>query len=454
MSADAIAKLKHAVNSRFQRKQRLLPYIADSILLEESGMPWLVRSSIIASCAIVFLFIGWSAVTRSTEVSVAPGWIKPTADIQAVQHLEGGIVTEILVEEGAVVEPGQTLVRLESAAVGSDLAVANGRHEALKAQAARLRAYIDGVEPDFSGIDAADAKLIANQRQILAGQIAAREATRRVFLQQISGQQSELAGLDERAATTRKHIELLQSELDARSGLAEKGLTSRFQLLRVQQEMNRAQGVLTQVRAEREKIVKAIAETRERIVELDATTRADALAELGRVSEELDNIEDAIAKHDNRFARLDIRAPMRGIVQTLNVHTIGGVIDPGETVAEIVPLNDELVAEVRLSPRDIGHVSPGQAAKVKLETYDFARFGAADGILRSVSATTLFDDEGRPYYRAIVQLNQNYLGENPRLNPITPGMTLSAEILTQDRSLLTYLLRPVYRGIDESFRER
>ena len=120
----------------------------------------------------------------------------------------------------------------------------------------------------------------------------------------------------------------------------------------------------------------------------------------------------------------------------------------------IVPVNDELVAEVRLSPRDIGHISPGQATKIKFTTYDFARHGAADGILKSISASTLFDEEGKPYYKGIVELSQSYLGDDPSRNPITPGMTLSAEILTQDRTLLRYLLKPVYRGISEGFRER
>lgn len=441
-------------SSRSRRKQKRLPYVADSILLEESGMPWLVRSSIVAATIIVALFIAWSATTRSTEVSVASGWIKPSGNIQAVQHLEGGIVTEILVNEGDVVEQGQTLLKLEPAAVGSDLALVTGRHRALTFRAERLQAFIDGREPDFGNFGPSDAPLADNQRQILAGQIAAREASRHVFQQQLSGQQSLRNGLDQRTQNTRKHIALLQTELDARSGLAAKGLTSRFQLLRSQQEMNRAQGVLAQIAAEKDQNARAMAETRGRIEELDATTRADALTELGSVSDELRDMQEAIQKQDNRFQRLELQAPVRGIVQVLNVYTVGGVVNPGETIVEIVPINDDLVAEVRLSPRDIGHISAGQAAKVKFTTFDFARHGAVDGILKSVSATTLFDDDGQPYYKGIVELDQGFVGGDPSRRPITPGMTLSAEILTQDRSLLTYLLKPVYRGLNESFHER
>lgn len=439
---------------RWRRKPKLLPYVADSILLEESGMPTLVRSSIIAAIAITLLFVGWSAVTRTAEISVAPGAIKPSGNIRELQHLEGGIVTEILVAEGDIVERGEVLVKLEPTAVASDLARVTGRHRTLLLQAERLRAFIEGRDPDFGDIGPRDAALAASQLRILEGQVAAREASREVLVQQLSAQESRLAGLKKQAETTRKHIGLLQSELDARSGLAEKGLTSRFQLLRSQQEMNRAQGTLAQIASEREQAERTIAETRGRIDELDATSRADALEELGKVTDELRDMQEAIGKYGNQFERLDVRAPVRGIVQVLNTHTVGGVVDAGETIAEIVPMNDDLVAEVRLSPRDIGHITAGQAAKIKLATYDFARYGAVDGVLQSVSPTTLFDDDGNPYYKGIVRLNQNYLGTDPERNPIAPGMTLSAEILTQDRSLLQYLLRPIYRGVKEGFHER
>jgi len=454
MTADVHLDAVKPRNAQSRRKRKLLPYVADSILLEETGMPWLVRSSIYAAASIMLLFIVWSAVTRTAEVSVAPGAVTPSGKVQTIQHLEGGIITEILIAEGEIVDRGQILVKLEPAAVGSDLALVTGRQSALSLRAERLRAFIEGREPDFGDVEPVYAALAENQRQILAGQIAAREASRRVFQQQLSGQQSRLAGLEQRTETTRRHIALLQTELDARSGLAEKGLTSRFQLLRSQQEMNRAQGVLTQIDAEKEQATRAMAETRGRIAELDATTRADALTELDGVIDDLRDMQETSQKHGNRFQRLDIRAPVRGIVQSLNIHTIGGVLAPGEPIVEIVPVNDELVAEVRLSPRDIGHINPGQAAKVKFTTYDFARHGSVDGILKSVSATTFFDDDGQPYYKGIVQLNQNHLGADPGRNPIAPGMTLTAEILTDDRSLLQYLLKPVYRGINEGFRER
>ena len=462
MTTDSQTVTAKSSSAPSRRKRTLLPYVADSILLEESGMPWLVRTSIVAVAVIVFLFVGWSAVTRTAEVSLASGQITPSGKVQTIQHLEGGIVTEILVEEGEIVEPGQILVKLEASSVGPDLALLTGRFTALSVQAERLRAFIDNREPDFDQFasrifgssDLPFAMLVEDQRSLLASQIAAREATRQVFLQQIRSQKSQRAGLAQKAKTTRNHIALLKSELDARNRLADKGLTSRFQLLRSEQEMNKAQGTLSQIAVEREQITLSMAETQRRIEELDATSRADALTELETIAGNLRDLRETIQKQDSQFQRLDIRTPVRGIIQVLNIHTVGGVINPGEPVIEIVPVNDELVAEVRLSPRDIGHISPGQAAKVKFTTFDFARHGAVDGILKSVSATSLFNEDGEPYFKGIVELDQSYVGDDPARRPITPGMTLSAEILTQDRSLLTYLLKPVYRGLSESFHER
>lgn len=462
MTIDTNAGDAGTPTARSKRKRSGLPYVAESILLEESGMPWLVRSSILAAAVIVFLFIGWSAVTRTAEVSIASGRITPTGKIQTIQHLEGGIVTEILAEEGEIVEPGQILVKLETTSVGSDLALLTGRFTALSLQSERLRAFIDRREPDFGQFasrlfgdnDPTFAMLVADQRQILASQIAARDAKRQVFLQKLASQKNQRAGLAQKSKTTRNHIALLKSELDARTRLANKGLTSRFQLLRSEQEMNKARGELSQIAVEREQITLSMAETQRRIEELEATTLADILTQLDTVTDKLRDLQESIQKQDNQFQRLEIRAPVRGVIQVLNIHTVGGVIHPGETIVEIVPINDELVAEVRLSPRDIGHISPGQVAKVKFTTFDFARHGAVDGTLKSVSATTLFDEDGRPYFKGIVKLDRAYVGDDPARRPITPGMTLSAEILTQDRSLLTYLLKPVYRGLNESFHER
>ena len=175
---------------------------------------------------------------------------------------------------------------------------------------------------------------------------------------------------------------------------------------------------------------------------------------MGSVTGELAQVRETIAKLQDRVRRLDITAPTRGIVKGLTTRTIGAVIGPGELIVEIVPLDDVLVAEVRISPRDIGHLRIGQSANVKVTTYDPARFGVVEGRLKRVSASTFKDEEGEPFYKGIIELSQAFVGSDPDRNPVLPGMVVDADIVTGSKSLMQYLLKPVYRGLDSAFRER
>ena len=172
------------------------------------------------------------------------------------------------------------------------------------------------------------------------------------------------------------------------------------------------------------------------------------------MSSELAQVEQALANLTDRVERLDVRSPVRGIVTSLRTLTISSVIQPGEVLMEIVPIGDELVVEAKVSPNDIGHVEPGQSADVRVSSYDFSRFGAVSGTVRQISATTFVDEQLMPYYRAVIALDQDFVGDVDGVNPIIPGMTVQADIKTGSKSILDYLLRPVYRGLNSSFRER
>ncbi|MHA1570374.1 MAG: HlyD family efflux transporter periplasmic adaptor subunit, partial [Alphaproteobacteria bacterium] len=177
------------------------------------------------------------------------------------------------------------------------------------------------------------------------------------------------------------------------------------------------------------------------------------LEELGTVSAELAQIREAVSRHNDRVSRLDVIAPTAGIIQGIKVNTIGGVIAPGEVLMEILPVENTLVAEVRISPRDIGHVTIGQAATLKITAYDSARFGSISGSISQISPSTLVSNEGQPYYRATIALDSNAVGDDPT-NRILPGMIVSAEISTGSKTILQYLASPVFRALRGSFRER
>ena len=166
------------------------------------------------------------------------------------------------------------------------------------------------------------------------------------------------------------------------------------------------------------------------------------------------NYGQTIARLRDRVNRHNIKSPVRGVVKGLAVNTIGGVVPSGGVIAEIVPLEEDLIVEARLSPADIGHLDIGQLAAIKVQTFDFARFGSIQGTLENISATTFKDQDGSVYYKGIIKLNQSHVGSDPNSNLILPGMTVDVDVTTGDRTLLRYLLRPVYESLDRAFGER
>ena len=169
---------------------------------------------------------------------------------------------------------------------------------------------------------------------------------------------------------------------------------------------------------------------------------------------ELAEVEEALRDLRDRVERLEVRAPVRGVVNALAVHSVNAVIQPGQELLEIVPMADELVVEARVMPHDIGHVEEGQAADIRVSSYDFARFGAVLGVVRQLSASTYLDENLQPYYRAVIALDQDHVGDQPGVNRIIPGMTVEADIKTGSKTILDYLLRPVSRGLSSAFQER
>jgi HlyD family type I secretion membrane fusion protein len=196
-------------------------------------------------------------------------------------------------------------------------------------------------------------------------------------------------------------------------------------------------------------------ELQDRIADLDALERQDAVGELGTVTAELAQVNEALARATDQVTRLEVTAPVSGFIQNLQVRNPGTVIPAGGVLMEVVPVDDELMVEARISTRDVGHVAPGQPVTVKVSSFDFVRYGAVDGVLQTISATTYIDEQtGQPYYKGMVSLAQPHLGEDPDANRILPGMTVQADIVTGEKTLLEYILKPIYVSLAHAFRER
>ncbi len=429
-------------------------FLIQSIKLEEAGPPGAISGAMIFISVLILAAIGWAMITEVDEVALAEGEVVPAGSIHSVQHLEGGIVSAILVREGDMVEEGVSLLQIAPTSTRSDLNQMLARRASLVLQEERLRAFAASRVPDFAAAIDGYEDLKEDQQAIFRTQVANRTNQVMVVQSQLSQAEGEYQRLINRAESLREQIAFLQEELEIRQRLLDQGLMSRIVFLDTQRELAQSEGSLVET-------IDSIAETQSSMSELNG--RADeiisrleneALTQAGEISGELAQVEQALASLTDRVDRLDVRAPVRGIVTSLKTLTINAVVQPGEVLMEIVPIGDELVVEARVSPNDIGHVEPGQPADVRVSSYDFSRFGAVSGTVRQISATTFVDEQLVPYYRAVIALDQDFVGEVDGINPIIPGMTVQADIKTGSKSILDYMLRPVYRGLHGAFRER
>ena len=454
MSALAGAKKWASAPKYPQQGGRQVRFLAQHIVLEEIGIPGFLRTMIIVVGVIIMTFLVWAATTDVREVAVAPGEVIPTGQVQIVQHLEGGIIDEILTEDGAVVDAGQILLRLDPKSVVSKLGELRANRAGLLLKAERLRAFSEGRTPDFSFVDSKYTGLAADQLAIFEVQESARVDREAVLDDQIKKNEAQLDLLEGQKKTHSKVIALLNEELGMRQTLLKKGLSSKLKVLDMQRQAAKAQGEYAELLGEVELAKRTLAESRSRRQELDATLREEAISELDTLTRELAEVGETLVRLEDQADRLDIRAPVAGIVKGLQMNTLGGVVSPGGVVLEIVPMDKEMFVEAHISTRDVGHVEEGQPVTVKVSTYDYARYGGVSGKLAGVSASTFVNDQGIPYYKGFVSLDHNYVGGDPKRNLVLPGMTVQADIKTGSKTLLQYLLKPVYASVNESFRER
>ena len=448
------AAVQDTAIQRFRRSRRMARYLSHAVLLEEGGISVFVRSAMVMLSVGFLALIAWSATTEIKETAITFGQVMPTSAVNKIQHLEGGIIEQIMVRDGDLVEKGQVLVRLKADGAQAELSQTETKLGNLQLEAERYRALAEGRDPDFASLLAQYPELARNQQEIYNIQTELDRNQNEILQVQIKERNAELAQLSEQEATLRKSVDLLSQEVTMRRSLYEQGLNSKVLFLNIQRELNEAQGNLSGVVAEQARARETIAEAKLRLNELEKSQREEAITELGRLGGEIAQTREALRKLRDRVARLEIVAPTRGYIKGLQFTTIGGVIAPAQIVMELVPVDDDLIAETRISTEDIGHVHLGQPVTVKVSAFDFIRYGGISGELVSISASTFIDEEGQPYYKGKVALDTDMVGEGASAQRIIPGMTVQADIQTGERTLLQYLLKPVYVSLDQAFKER
>jgi len=439
---------------KFKRGGRQSRFLAQSVILEETGSSALIRIAMLSIATVIAAFVGWAAITNVDEVAATSGEIVPTGQILSIQHLEGGIIAAINIQEGEIVEKGQVLIKLDEAGAATELRQTRARKVGLDLQAERLRAVGTGREPDFTFASKQYFDLIQDQIIIYESQMASREDKRNVFLTQLDAKQAELSVFKDQIVTLSRNIDLLLEEFLLREELYKKGLATKITYLDIKRQLNQARGDLSNIIGDRERVTEELQEVEDKLLQLGSDDKEQALTEMGVITNELAQVNESMSRLLDRVRRLQITSPVRGIVKGLVFNTVGGVAPPGAVIMEIVPLDKELIVETRINTRDVGFVAVGQPVTVKVTTYDYARFGGIEGQLKDISASTFLDENGAPYYKGVVSLDRSYVGFDPERNRVLPGMTVQADIKTGKKTLLAYLMKPVVSSVSTSFRER
>jgi len=368
---------------------------------------------LITLCAVMLAaFLAWAAWFEVTEVSTGTGKVIPSSREQVIQSFEGGIVAQMSVAEGDLVERGQVLAQLDPTKTSSS--VGEAKYRAAKASQARLQAEVTGKPLKFPASLRESPELI--------------EAETALYTTRRRGLEQTLAGIED-------SLRLVRSELKITENLAKMGASSRVEVIRLNRQRSELELKATEARSE------YLVRARE---------------ELAKASAEADSLSEVIRGRSDSLTRLTLRSPVRGIVKDIEVNTLGGVVQPGGQVMKIVPMDERLLIETRIAPRDIAFIHPDQAAKVKISAYDYSVYGGLDGKVVGISPDTL-QDEVKPeiyYYRGFIRTEQDSLQNKAgKQFAIVPGMIATVDIRTGEKTILDYLIKPLNRA-KEALRER
>lgn len=396
----------------------------------------------------------WAGLAPIRELSIARGQLTPVSLMRPVQHLEGGIVEEILAEQGQVVEKDQPLMRLRAVMAEAELAALNVRTLNLLLQRERVEALIAGRPANFAAFSDASPALLAEYQQAYQLRLEHRMKERHLLQARIAQRRAEVAALQAETGTQRRLMEIQRQQLDARRHLVAGGSVSTKQVLEVETTFEQARVLLQGSEGKLAAAREALSETEAALAESDAQAQKLWGEELAKASSELTEVRETVRKHVDRVERLTVRAPARGSVQHVLQRSPGEVVRPGETIAQIVPIGEALVAEVHVKAEDIAVVKVGDPAELKVTAYDFSRYGKIKGEVASISPSTFELDDKRSYYKIVIRFDPKRPDRYAAAWKLQPGMTVEADIISGSRSLLQYLLKPIYRGIDVAFSER
>ena len=418
-----------------------IPFIPDTLAAFFLRPPKATFLIVRGTLLLLVVAIIWATFSNLDEITNGEGKVIPSGRIQVIQNLEGGIVKTIPVTVGQMVKKGEVVLKLDETRFASSASESKVKRDALFAKLARLEAESSGktflVDPDF---EKENPVIVAEERALYMSRKQELDATLNVLRQQLQERRTSLTHLQ-------RSYELSNKELKMTRPLANEGVISEVELMRLERQVN-------DLRRDMEATRLGIPESQSKLEGAQAKFRAEAANELALVRAEYAGTAATGVAVEDRLARTTVRSPVNGIVKTVNVTTIGGVIQPGMEVMEIVPIEDRLLVEVKVRPADIGFLRVGQPATVKISAYDYSIYGGLDAEVENITADSITDEKGNSFYLVKVRTEKNYIGSDDRQLTIMPGMLATASIRTGKKSVLSYILKPLMKTKQNALTER
>lgn len=425
---------------------------ANVLALEEKTATLFNRLALSVVGIMIVSVLVWGAITEVPEITTSEGHIDPVNSIISVQSRTGGTVKKLYVSEGMSVKKNDLLIQFSTKETNLDQLYA--REAALGLEVERLRAFISNGLATFTVSDEDYEGMIYEQEQLLAEQRAALGQQLAVIKDQIQQQQSSLKGKEKELPIAQKKLKLMSDELQARTQMFEKGYSTRVQVLQAKTNVNDATAAVERLVSDIEVLTQSIGELENKVKEVEAVAINRAREEQIRKKQELFEVQKALdsAQFDTKYQTL--KAPVDGIVKGLEISGVDSVVQPGGTVMDIVPTEGGVLVKSKIKPQDIGHIEIGQDVRIKVSAYDYARYGSLSGVVKRISAATFTDEENEPYFECIIHLMSDKFEKTNQVVLLMPGMTVQAEILTGSKTVIAYLLKPIFTNLSTALSER
>jgi adhesin transport system membrane fusion protein len=427
----------------------------DDDFSEVDGVPWRDHLLLYTVTGLMVLFILWASLATLDEVARGDGKVIPSSEVQVIQNLEGGIVDEFLVKEGDIVKEGQIILRMRNIQAKSDFEANNKKYYGILATVMRLQAEADGKVLTYPD------DVLRNAPESVSAEIASFSANRKqidnqvdVLRSQLNQKLQEISELQRRIADISGVMKLAQDERDMVSPMVERGAAAKKELLQLDRELAQQRAELNGLKLALPRTQSAAKEAQDRINEQASSFRADAQRQLSEKTVEMNALKETLTAFKDKSQRTEISSPVQGTVKAVKFKTVGGVVKPGEPIMEIVPSEDKLLIEGRIKPADIAFIYQGQKAVVRLSAFDFSVYGSLIGEVIEISPDSITNEKGESFYRVKIRTKETKLKKGNKEMKIIPGMQATVDIITGEKTVMNYIMKPFVKAAKTAMTER